>query len=278
MSDNYFEDKVLAYENKPYTILQKGNYAVISFEKTKGWDNTPFLFCKTEEGWKFDIVHQRKLIRMGQSSAWGIERYISPYSCILRKYPVYFGLDIPLEEKDIYKITNDTKLAQKIKEFEILYNSGKMSFEKALELGRLYSITALGTKALPILRKVKKKRPENPAVYKYMAIAYIDSAYQYESAQKEMKEYVKLLAEVEIGHNFLGDLFIQTEDFGKAEVEFQKALKINPESCYTSAKLSRVYDEFSNNNKFEEMFEKTKEFCKNRDYERFIWLIQDRKR
>ena len=55
------------WRNTDYQVLQDGEHAVIWFGNVKGWDNAPFLFCRTPTGWKFDIVHQRRLVVMGES-------------------------------------------------------------------------------------------------------------------------------------------------------------------------------------------------------------------
>ncbi len=285
-NQNYFELNPEIYVDSSYEIIRKGNYAVIDFKNPTNNEHLPFLFCKTRDGWKFDLVNQRKLIRFDSNSYCGVERYISPYAAIVRKFPAYFGIDIPFEEKDIYKISDDTEIAGKIKNLEKLYTDNKMTYKKALKLARLYSITSLGSKAIPLLKKIKKELPKNPDVYKYMAIAYIDVSYDYSSAKKEMKEYVKLLPDNEFGHNFLGYLYMITGEYGKAESEFEKTLEINPKSCYSSAKLVRIYDESYKNlsdknekktslqQKYEKMFKNAQNFCKNKKYERFIWLIQ----
>ncbi|OGI03802.1 MAG: hypothetical protein A2Y25_07260 [Candidatus Melainabacteria bacterium GWF2_37_15] len=258
------------YDGIPYEIIQRGDYAIVYFEGRK---DPPFLFCKTEEGWKFDVVHQKKLIRKGASS-WGVAKNISPYLAILRKFPTNSGIDIPLEDQDIYTISKDKEFTQQITELENLYKGGKMKFEEAAELGRLYAISTLGFKAIPILNKVKEKLPENNNIYKYLAIAYVDSTYDYGSAQEQMEKYIKFVPENEFGHNFLGYLFLELEKYTEAEVEFKKALEINPSSCYACSKLARLYKTSENEQKFKQMYKKTRESCKDKDYERFVWLVQ----
>ena len=150
----------------------------------------------------------------------------------------------------------------------------------------MYSVTSLDSKAIPLLKKIKKELPKNPDVYKYMAIAHIYIDYNYTSAAKEMEEYIKIFPDDDFGYNFLGYLYMITGDYGKAEPEFGKALEVNPKSCYSSAKLARIYGESYKNlsdenkekaslqQKYEKMFKNAQNFCKNKKYERFIWLIQ----
>ncbi len=61
------------WQRAPYQVLQDGDYAVIYFGDKEGWNNAPFLFCKTPQGWKFDIVYQRRLIVMGPNPTWKVE-------------------------------------------------------------------------------------------------------------------------------------------------------------------------------------------------------------
>ena len=84
------------YRNKPFEVLQNDRYAVIFFGKKKGWENAPFLFGRTDAGWQFDIVHQRKYVRMGKSPKWGIERADYPYVDLLSRCPYWMNQDIPL--------------------------------------------------------------------------------------------------------------------------------------------------------------------------------------
>ncbi len=290
LPDSYYKKNVNTYKSKPYKVQLDGNYAVIDFGNKKGWDNSPFLMCKTQEGWKFDMVYQRKLIRMGPSPSWGVERTISPYTKILRKYPGYLGIDTPRHNDDIYKIQNDKKLARKIVELEKKLSANHSSYEIYFELGKLYSTLAMGLKSISYLNKAKQYNPDNPYIYKYLAIAYVDSTYQYKKAINEMKKYVELLPDDDFGHSFLGYLYFRTKKFDLAEAEFKKALKINPHSCYANAKLSRVYGKMYLNSSSaniakivykissDEFFDKAKAYCTDSQSERFRWLNRWRNR
>jgi len=241
LPDSRFEKSIRKYANKPYEVIQNENYAVIFFGNKKGWDNAPFLFCKTNGGWKYDIVHQRKYIRFGPSPYWGIERANYPYIDLLSDCPYYTGQDIPLEGEDIYKIEDDQRLAEEILRLEEAYKRSPNDFNIVMELGRLYTITSMGPRTMPILKKAKRLNPQSPLPYKYLAIEYVDSAYQYKSAIKEMKEYVKREPQDVFGHNFLGYLYFQVGDYEKAIKEFNEAVKLRPDNCYAYCKLSRSY-------------------------------------
>ncbi len=290
LPDSYYKKNVSAYNTKPYNVQLDGNFAVIDFGNQKGWDNSPFLMCKTEEGWKFDMVYQRKLVRMGPSPSWGVERTISPYTKLLRKYPGYLGIDTPRHSEDIYTIQDDKKHARAIVDLEEKLQSNPNSYEVNFELGKLYSTLAMGLKAIPHLNKAKHYNPDNPYIYKYLAIAYVDSTYQYKKAISEIKKYVELMPGDDFGYSFLGYLYFRTKKLDLAKAEFKKALKINPRSCYANAKLSRVYKKMyldsSNANitklvykiSSDEFFDKAKAYCTHDQSERFRWLSRWRNR
>ena len=88
LPDSRYAEDVQTYKNKPYEVIQDGPYAVIFFGKKQGWSNAPFLFCRPESGWQFDIVHQRKYVRMGKTPHWGIERSDYPYVELLSRCPL----------------------------------------------------------------------------------------------------------------------------------------------------------------------------------------------
>ena len=114
LPDRRFEEDVRTWGTKPFEIISDGRYAVVFFGNKKGWDNAPFLFCRTEEGWQFDMVHQRKLVRMGRAPAWGIERGEHPYIGLMSRCPYWMGQDIPLPEPDVYSVAKDKETAARI--------------------------------------------------------------------------------------------------------------------------------------------------------------------
>lgn len=112
LPDSRYEEDVKTYGKKPYKVISNNHYAVIFFGNKKGWENAPFLFCKTSDGWQFDLVHQRKYIRMGPNPKWGIERTNHPYIDLLSRCPFWMGQDIPLQEQHIYRTIDDKNVAE----------------------------------------------------------------------------------------------------------------------------------------------------------------------
>lgn len=242
MPDSSFDEDVRTYAGKDYTIRQDGDYAVIYFGKKKGWENSPFLLCRTDEGWQFDLVNQRRYIRMGPAPDWGVEFSEHPYMGLLMDTYSYSGQDIPLEGEDRYTIYRDAELAEAILDQEALHQSNPEAFEPALALGRLYSLTAMGRKAIGVLRKAKQLNPEDPRPDKYLAIANVGAYYQYDTALANLEAYIEKAPEDVFGHNFKGYILFQKGRDAEAAAEFETALTLMPEdACYTHYYLARAY-------------------------------------
>ena len=160
LPDSHFEENVRNYKNKPYNVIQNEKYAVIYFGKKKGWENAPFLFCKTQAGWQFDIVHQRKYVRMGRSPHWGIERGDYPYITLLSKCHFWMNQDIPWEAEDKYRIENDHRLAEQIRQAEHALENNPEYFQTVIQLAKLYTIASLRPKKkIALLKKAKQLDP-----------------------------------------------------------------------------------------------------------------------
>ncbi len=242
LPDSRYEEDVLTYKNKPYEIIQNENYAVIFFGKKKGWENAPFLFCRKNDGWQFNIVHQRKYVRMGKNPHWGVERSSHPYGDLLARCPFWMNQDIPLEGDDIYRIEDDLRLAQAIRDLESAYEDDPEDFKTVMQLGKLYTITSLNAKKrIAFLKEAGKLNPGNPEPYKYLGIAHLDAFYQFESAIKEMSAYTEQRPNDVFGHNYLGYLYYCVKQYRKAISELNRAVELKPDNCYAFAKLSRTY-------------------------------------
>ena len=242
LPDSRYEEDVNTYKNKPYEVIQNHTYAVIFFGKKKGWDNAPFLFCRTAAGWQFDIVHQRKYVRMGRNPHWGIERADYPYVDLLAKCSYWMNQDIPREGDDIYRIENDNRLADEIIGLEQAYASDPQDFATVMGLGKLYTITSLSPKKrISFLKKARQLDPDSPEPSKYLGIVHLDAFYQFESAIREMEAYVGHRPEDVFGHNYLGYLYYCEKRYKPAIKELEKALRLRTDNCYAYAKLSRAY-------------------------------------
>ena len=159
LPDTHFEKEYRTYAHKDYQILIDGDYAVVYFGKKRGWDNAPFLLCRTHEGWQFDLVHQRRFIRMGQAPHWGVEFSEHPHMGLLMDSFQFRGQDIPLEREDLYTIKRDADLANQILTYETAYQTDPNDFETALALGRLYTLTSMSRKGISLLKRPKRSIP-----------------------------------------------------------------------------------------------------------------------
>gem|GEM_PF-684090 len=242
LPDSRYEEDVLTYKDKPYEVLQNDRYAVIFFGKKKGWENAPFLFGRTDAGWQFDMVHQRKYVRMGKSPNWGIERSDYPYVDLLSRCPYWMNQDIPLEGDDIYRIRDDRVLADEIRRLETAYSQNQNDFQTVIQLGRLYTITSLSPKKrIAYLQKAKQLNPESSEPYKYLGIVYLDAFYQFESAVREIEAYVQQNPQDVFGRNYLGYLYYCLKNYNGALDHLKAAVELRSDNCYAYAKMSRSY-------------------------------------
>jgi hypothetical protein len=242
LPDSHYAEDVQTYKGKPYEVLQDGPYAVIFFGKKQGWPNAPFLFCRTESGWQFDIVHQRKYVRMGKTPHWGIERTDYPYVELLSRCPFWMNQDIPLQGDDIYRIRNDKALAAEIRRLEAANAEKPEDFQTVMQLGRLYTMTSLSPqKRIAFLKKAKQLNPVSPEPYKYLAIVYLDAFYQFETAIKEIAAYAEQRPDDVFGRNYLGYLYYCVKEYKPAIGQLEKAVELKSDNCYAFTKLARAY-------------------------------------
>jgi tetratricopeptide (TPR) repeat protein len=241
ITDARFNENLKSWGAKPYRVVQQGRYAAIYFGSRAGWDNAPFLFFKSRNGWQFDLVHQRKYIRMGPSPTWGVEWSSHPYSDLLSSCPGWMGQDMPLAEGDICANEGEEKTAARILDLEEAVRKAPREFGPTMELGRLYAVCSMGLKAIPFLEKAKELDRRSSLPFKYLAIAHVDGFYQYRAALRHMESYVQRAPYDPFGYNFLGYLYLQLHEYSDAIRTLKKAVSLNPDNCYAYAKLSEVY-------------------------------------
>ena len=239
--DSYYTGEYNKYLNKHYEIIQNDQYAVVFFSKKDGWGNAPFLLSRAEDGWKFDIVHQRKYVRMGRAPKWGIERGDYSHIDLLSRCPYFEGQDIPLSVQDRYHVRDDKIYARQIKALLKKINSHPSDSQSLFQLGRLATITSYSRQRIQWLNRAKKMNPVDPRSYKYLAISHVDMFYQYQKAITEIKEYIKRVPNDIFGHNYLGYLLLMEGDYSGAVRAFEKVLILDPDNLYAVCKLSRTY-------------------------------------
>jgi tetratricopeptide (TPR) repeat protein len=240
-NDAYYAKEYRTYADKKYTILKDGDYAVVYFGKKRGWDNAPFFLCRTDEGWQFDIVYQRRFVRMGQAPDWGVEFSEHPYMGLLMETFQFRGQDIPLEGNDLYTIRQDAFLANEILAYEDRYASNPDDFETALSLGRLYTLVSMSRKGIKLLNKAQQLDPKDPRPSKYLAIGHVNAHYQYDAALQALKTYLDRKPDDPFGYNFIGYIYYRKQHYAKAADAFEKAIKLHPDNCYADFYLAYTY-------------------------------------
>jgi tetratricopeptide (TPR) repeat protein len=230
------------WRNADYQVLQDGEYAVIWFGNVKGWDNAPFLFCRTPTGWKFDIVHQRQLVVMGENPDWMIEQGDYPYVGLLVDAPQSTGKDLPLPAEDRYFCRDDAGLARQIRELEKAHDDSPDDIGVLLSLARLGVITGQRPAHVqPLLKRLRELAPDNPEVYRYAAIYNVNAFFQYKTALKDMQAYIELRPDDAFGHNFIGFLYNHLGDYEASIESLERAVGLAPDNVYAYSLLARDY-------------------------------------
>ncbi len=228
------------WRDAEYRVLQDETHAVIWFGNLEGWNNAPFLFCRTEEGWKFDIVHQRRLVVMAESPHWMIEQGDYPYVDLLEEAPRSRGKDLPLPKRDRYACSRDAEIAAQIRALERARQRSPDDVAVLLDLARLNIITGRRPRSVqPLLRRLRQLAPDNADVYKYAAIYNVHSFFQYETALREMQIYARLRPREAFAHSFIGFLHYQLRNYAAAEESLEQAIEIAPDDGYAEAWLAR---------------------------------------
>lgn len=241
VSDSYLEKQYNTYAGKSYRIFKNGRFAVVSFGNKEGWDNSPFLLCETSEGWQFDLVHQRRFIRMGQAPHWGVEFSEHPHMALLMDSFQFQGQDIPMEGLEHYTIDGDTALANRILAAENSHKINPDNFETVYELGRLYTLAAMSRKGINLLSRAVQLAPDDPRPYPYLAVAHVDAHYQYDTALKALKTYIKLKNNDPFAYAFSGYILYKKKNYTNAAEAFEKALSFDPDYGYAHFYLAFTY-------------------------------------
>lgn len=230
------------WQNAEFRVLRKNGYAVIYFGYKKGWDNAPFLFCRDQQGWKFDIVYQRRLVVMGAKQSWFVEQGRFPYVSLLAKVPQSTGKDLPLSARDLYRCSDDSSMAARMNTLAARLDANPDDYDSVLELLRLNVITGRRPNHVqPLIERAKSLNPDDPIPYKYAAIYNVNSFFQYKTALNEIEAYLDHGGDVIFGHSVEGFLHYRLNQYEKAVVALDKVLNSAPNDIYALSLLARVY-------------------------------------
>ncbi len=230
------------WQDASFQILQDGDHAVIYFGNKKGWNNAPFLFCKTTSGWKFDIVHQRRLVVMGPNPTWMVEQGNYPYVHLLPKVPQSTGKDLPLSGEDLYSCARDEEYARQIRSLENEVKQRPNNFEVVMALARVNVIIGRRPNHVqPLLKRAKQLNPGHPEPYRISAIYNVNTFLQYQTALKEIEVYIVKRPGDVFGYNMQGFLHYRLGGYQKSIDALNKAVEVNPDNAYAYALMARDY-------------------------------------
>jgi hypothetical protein len=225
-----------------YEVLQNGDHAVIWFGNREGWNYAPFLFCRTDRGWKFDIVYQRRLVVMVDNPHWKIEQGDYPYVDLLAEAKQSTGKDIPVSPGDIYRCAGDSAIAQQIVTLERKAQQKPENFETVMRLARLNVITGRRPNHVtPLLERAKQLNPESPEPYRFAAIYNINTFFQYQTALAETMELLKRSPDSLFGHNMQGFIHYRLGEYRDSLKSLERAIRIESDNVYALALMARNY-------------------------------------
>jgi tetratricopeptide (TPR) repeat protein len=230
------------WRNAGYQILNDGDYAVIWFGAIDGWENAPFLFCNDGDGWKFDIVHQRRLVVMSQAPKWQVSQGPYPYVARMYKAEQSTGKDLPLRRGDLYRCSDDREIAERMAVLKREIEKSPEDIEAVIELMRLEVITGQRPARIrPLLERVRRLAPERPELYKYSAIFNVNSFFQYETALRDMARFIELQPDDAFGYEFKGFLLYRLGRYQESIEALEMAVTLDDNSGYAFALMARDY-------------------------------------
>jgi tetratricopeptide (TPR) repeat protein len=230
------------WRNADYQVLRDGNYAVIWFGDIDGWENSPFLFCNTGDGWKFDIVWQRRVVVMAKSPGWPVMQGTYPCVALMHEARQSTGKDLPLGPEDLYDCAHDTRIAARMAELEQAIKKNPGDAPATIELLRLSVIENRHPDiAHPLIKHARQLAPDKPEPYKCSAVYNVTAHFQYRTALEEMKRYIDLRPDDPFGHNLKGFLLYRLGRYAGSISVLEQAAKLAPDDSYAYLIMARDY-------------------------------------
>ena len=230
------------WNDADYQVLRQGNHAVIWFGAIDGWENAPFLFCNTGDGWKFDIVWQRRLVVMAENPKWQVMQGPFPYITLMDRAWQSTGKDLPLTKDDIYNCVEDTAIAARMAKLKKIIDQNPDDLAATLGLMRLYIITDQRPNLVrPLIKHARQLAPDSVEIMKYSAIYNVNSVFQYRTALKEMERYIELRPDDPFGYDMKGFMLYRLGDYKKSIDALEQSVKLDPDNGYAYALMARDY-------------------------------------
>jgi tetratricopeptide (TPR) repeat protein len=230
------------WRNADYQVLRKGDHAVIWFGDVDGWENSPFLFCNTGDGWKFDIVWQRRLVVMAESPKWQVAQGPYPYVGLMHEAWQSTGKDLPLGPEDLYRCRQDAAIAERIVELEEAIKRKPADAAATIELLRLSANTNRRPNVVrPLIERSKELAPGSAEPYKYSALYNVTAFFQYRTALTDIERYIRLRPDDPFGHDMEGFLLYRLGKYTDSIDALQRAVEPDPEDGYAYTIMARDY-------------------------------------
>jgi tetratricopeptide (TPR) repeat protein len=230
------------WRDADYQVLREGDHAVIWFGAVDGWENSPFLFCNTGDGWKFDIVWQRRVVVMAENPKWQVMQGPFPYVALLGKAWQSTAKDLPLAGNDLYRCADDTAIAARMAELTAAIDRDPNDAAATIDLMRLNVITDQRPNLVrPLIQRAKTLAPESAEPFKYSAIYNVNSVFQYRTALEELQRYIDLRPDDPFGHDMKGFMLYRLGRHQDSIEALERAVELDPDDDYAYALMARDY-------------------------------------
>lgn len=152
------------------------------------------------------------------------------------------GKDLPLSEEDLYRCSDDAASAQRINTLSSRIENGENNYHSIVELLRLNVITGRRPNHVqPLIQRAKALAPQDSLPYKYAAIYYVNTFFQYQTALKEINAYLQYGGDVVFGRNVEGFLHYRLKQYEQSVAALEKVIVTAPDDVYALSLLARVY-------------------------------------
>ena len=225
-----------------YEVRSDGRHAVIWFGAKDGWDNAPFLFCNGGDGWKFDIVHQRRLVVMAEAPHWQIVQGPYPYSAMMPEARQTTSKDLPLAATDLYRCADDVETDARMTELERVLARDPDAVAATLGLLRLtVAVGSRPNRVRPLIDNARRLAPDAPDTYRYSAIYNANTFFQYETALDDVDRLLTLEPDSMFGRRMKGFLLYRLGRYESSNRELERAVELDAADAYSYALMARNF-------------------------------------
>ncbi len=187
---------------KPHQVITKGNYAVVLFPNDK--KHGPIFMKRTNEGWQIDMISIPKWIRYDGNNDWFIGGDSHPYMFAFRNeaYSDYvWDYDFYDDFGKFSKVSANYDYY--IQRYEENLRNQPTDFESLISLAEIFFDLAVTNKAIPLLEKAIKIKPDDPRPYRYLGLLYRDALCAEETALRYLRKYTELAPTDPNGYHYL---------------------------------------------------------------------------